>query len=103
MFFKRLNFIGISPKNFVMICSRIASVKRFLYDGAFNVEFDGQGRILVPPVLREYAALGTEVHIVGMDTNLEIWDSALWAEESKNNTIEYVSSIMEDLADNYDI
>lgn len=83
--------------------TKSSAVKRFLYDGAFNVEFDGQGRILVPPVLREYAALGTEVHIVGMDTNLEIWDSALWAEESKNNTIEYVSSIMEDLADNYDI
>ncbi len=82
--------------------TKSSAVKRFLYDGAFNVEFDAQGRILVPPVLREYANFGEEVHIVGMDTNLEIWDSELWKEENSNNTLEYISSVMEDLADNYD-
>ncbi len=92
-----VNKIGTLPS------TKAGAVKRFLYDGAFNVEFDAQGRILVPPVLREYAKLGTEVHIVGMDTNLEIWDSALWAQENESNTLEYVSSVMEDLADNYDI
>ena len=82
--------------------TKSSAVKRFLYDGAFNVEFDSQGRILVPPTLREYAKFGSEVHIVGMDTNLEIWDSELWKEENENNTLEYISSVMEDLADNYD-
>ena len=77
--------------------SKSSTLKRFLYDGAFNVEFDTQGRILVPPVLREYAGLNEEVHIIGMDTNLEIWDRDAWKEENKNNTLESISSIMEEL------
>lgn len=77
--------------------ARSSNVKRFLYDGAFSVEFDTQGRILVPPSLREYAGFDSEVHIIGMDTNLEIWDSGLWQEENKSNTLESISAIMEEL------
>lgn len=77
--------------------TRSSEVKRFLYDGAFNVEFDTQGRILVPPALREYAGFDAEVHIIGMDTNLEIWDSALWKSEKESNTLESVSAVMEEL------
>ena len=77
--------------------SKSSTVKRFLYDGAFNVEFDTQGRILVPPTLREYANFDSEVHIIGMDTNLEIWDKDNWSEENKSNTLESISSVMEEL------
>lgn len=77
--------------------SRSSTVKRFLYDGAFNVEFDTQGRILVPPTLREYAGFDSEVHIIGMDTNLEIWDTSLWSEEKEQNTLESISAVMEEL------
>ena len=77
--------------------SRSSTVKRFLYDGAFNVEFDTQGRILVPPTLREYAGFDSEVHIIGMDTNLEIWDSSLWSSENEQNTLESISAVMEEL------
>lgn len=76
---------------------RSSNVKRFLYDGAFNVEFDTQGRILVPPTLREYAGFDSEVHIIGMDTNLEIWDASRWAEENEQNTLESISAVMEEL------
>lgn len=77
--------------------TKSSTVKRFLYDGAFNVEFDTQGRILVPPALRDYAGFDTEVHIIGMDTNLEIWDSGNWNEENENITLESISSVMEEL------
>lgn len=77
--------------------SKSSTVKRFLYDGAFNVEFDTQGRILVPPTLREYANFDAEVHIIGMDTNLEIWDKSNWNEENKSNTLESISSVMQEL------
>ena len=77
--------------------TKSSTVKRFLYDGAFNVEFDTQGRILVPPALREYASFDSEVHIIGMDTNLEIWDAAKWSEENENNTLESISAVMEEL------
>lgn len=77
--------------------SKSSAVKRFLYDGAFNVEFDTQGRILVPPALREYAGFDSDVHIIGMDTNLEIWDSSLWNNENEQNTLESISAVMEEL------
>ena len=77
--------------------TRASAAKRFLYDGAFNVEFDTQGRILVPPTLREYAEFDSEVHIIGMDTNLEIWASELWKTENEQNTLESISAIMEEL------
>ena len=77
--------------------AKSSDVKRFLYDGAFNVEFDSQGRILVPPSLREYAQFDAEVHIIGMDTNLEIWDNSLWKTENESNTLENISAIMDEL------
>ena len=72
-------------------------VKRFLYDGAFNVEFDTQGRILIPAALREYALLETEAHITGMDTNLEIWNTELWNAENEQYSPESIASIVEEL------
>lgn len=79
-----------------MPAAKSSNVKRFLYDGAFNVEFDTQGRILVPNSLREYAGLDSEVHIIGMDTNLEIWDSNAWAKEKESTTFESIASSLEE-------
>lgn len=72
-------------------------VKRFLYDGAFNVEFDSQGRILIPATLREYACLETEAHIIGVDTNLEIWNKELWQKENSDYTPESIAAIVDEL------
>ena len=69
----------------------------FLYDGAFNVEFDTQGRILIPAALREYALLENEAHITGMDTNLEIWNTELWNAENEQYSPESIASIVEEL------
>jgi MraZ protein len=77
--------------------TKSSAVKRFLYDGAFSVEFDAQGRILIPSVLREYAQLEESAHIIGMHTNLEIWNTALWEEENTQYTPESIASIMEEL------
>ena len=77
--------------------SKASTVKRFLYDGAFSVECDSQGRVLIPPVLREYADLTEEAHIIGMDTNIEVWNTDLWQKENSLVTPETVASIMEEL------
>ena len=39
---------------------------------------DKQGRITIPPALREYAALQRDCVVIGANTRLEIWDSAAW-------------------------
>ena len=77
--------------------TKSSDVKRFLYDGAFSVGFDSQGRLLIPAVLREYANLLENAHIIGMDSNLEIWNTELWEEENNKYTPESIASIMEEL------
>lgn len=72
-------------------------LKRFLYDGTFNVGFDSQGRILIPAALREYSMLEDEAHIIGMASNLEIWNTELWAAENSKYTPEAIASIVEEL------
>ena len=39
---------------------------------------DRQGRITVPPVLRQHAGLERDVVVVGMNKRLEIWASGRW-------------------------
>jgi MraZ protein len=51
------------------------------------VELDGQGRILIPPVLREAAQMKGEVDVQGQLTYLEVWNHALFLEQINRNPI----------------
>ena len=51
------------------------------------VELDGQGRILVPPILREAAQARGDVFVMGNLTHLQIWNNARFAEMRKANAI----------------
>ena len=53
---------------------------RVFVSGASQESIDSQGRVLVPPPLREYAGLGKDVMVVGQLSRIEIWDRAAWAE-----------------------
>lgn len=47
---------------------------------AQDVNIDKQGRILLPPLLRELADLDKDVTINSVQRRLEIWDRAAWGE-----------------------
>ena len=51
---------------------------RVLFSGAFDEIPDRQGRVTVPPQLREYAGLDRDVIVVGNGTTVEIWDAQAW-------------------------
>lgn len=51
------------------------------------VELDGQGRILIPPVLRESAEMKGEVIVQGELTFLEIWNHSRFLEQLNRNPI----------------
>lgn len=59
----------------------IQKIRRMLVSGAVECPIDGQGRILIPPHLREHAGLEREVMIAGTGGRIEIWDKARFDEE----------------------
>ncbi|MFZ0488193.1 MAG: division/cell wall cluster transcriptional repressor MraZ [Arenicellales bacterium] len=53
-------------------------LKRLLIGHATDCEVDGNGRVLVPPPLREYGELSKQIKLVGQGNKFEIWDEDLW-------------------------
>jgi MraZ protein len=51
---------------------------RFVFSNATECELDKQGRILIPPALRERAGISKGVMVVGIINKMEIWDRAAW-------------------------
>ena len=60
----------------------IRSLQRLIVGFADDVDLDGNGRILVPPALREYASLEHHVVLVGQGNKFELWDAAKWNGET---------------------
>src|SRR4029077_161585 len=57
----------------------VRDYSRVLFASASDEELDRQGRITIPPGLREYAGLDRDCVVIGANTRLEIWDTSAWA------------------------
>lgn len=60
------------------------AVKRFqrlMLGYATDLELDANGRMLLPPALREYAQLDKKLVLVGQGNKLELWSEELWLAE----------------------
>lgn len=55
-------------------------VQRLLIGHATDIQVDGNGRILLPIMLREYARLEKKVVMVGQGGKLELWSESCWLE-----------------------
>ncbi len=60
----------------------VKALQRVFISAASECPIDKQGRVLIPPSLREYADLNgdSDVVIVGMTKRFEIWSGARWTE-----------------------
>ena len=54
-------------------------LRRMLHANSYDTELDGANRVMIPPVLMQYAGLGKEVVVAGAGDCLEIWDRAAYA------------------------
>ena len=72
---------------------------RLMLAGAMEVEFDSQGRILLPGYLRGYAGLAKNAIVAGLYSRLEIWDEEKWQsyKEKTEKATESITKAMSDL------
>jgi len=56
----------------------VVAFRRKYLSAAVECELDKQGRILVPPSLREHAGLHKDVLWAGMGATAELWSSERW-------------------------
>jgi len=63
---------------------KIRALQRLVVGHADDVVLDGAGRILVPPALRQYAALDKRVVLVGQGNKFELWNEVEWLERTEH-------------------
>jgi MraZ protein len=56
----------------------VRDYSRVFFASASDEIPDKQGRITIPPALRDYAALQRDCVVIGANTRLEVWDAVAW-------------------------
>ncbi|WP_110514645.1 division/cell wall cluster transcriptional repressor MraZ [Herpetosiphon llansteffanensis] len=54
------------------------NLRRLMFAGASDLGLDKQGRIVLPPNLRQYATITSQAVVTGMDSFIEIWSAERW-------------------------
>ena len=70
------------------------SLQLFFIASSQDCELDGQGRVLIPQKLREYAGLDKNTVVAGMTDHIEVWDEIEW--NAMELTPESIAGIMEE-------
>jgi len=56
--------------------------RRVFIGGAHECNIDKQGRVLIPPTLRQYAEIEKEIVVLGVLDHFEIWSRENWEKEN---------------------
>jgi len=79
---------------------QLIRLKRKLFPAARSCPIDGAGRILLPSGLREHALIGNECTFASAGRYVELWQPALWEEESASlDDDESTDAILDTMAD----
>jgi MraZ protein len=70
-------------------------LQRLIIGHATELEMDGQGRVLLPSMLRDYASLDKKAVLIGQGKKLEIWDEDTWSESQE----EWLAAVQSDDGD----
>lgn len=66
----------------------VNQVKRLLFGNAKSCELDSAGRFLIPQYLRKYAELDSNVSVIGMTNQMEVWNDIKWEDNLFKNSRE---------------
>jgi MraZ protein len=86
LFAYSLNEWGKIEDRIMALAEKSDSMRRFrrvFVGGAHECPIDKQGRVLIPPALREYAELEKEVVLAGVLEHFEIWSQQNWNKENE--------------------
>jgi MraZ protein len=61
-----------------MLQKDVQAFTRYFFSGAQECPVDKQGRILIPPTLREDAGLEKDVMLAGVANRIEVWSKPRW-------------------------
>jgi len=61
----------------------VRDTERFILGSAYELEADGQGRVVIPQELVVYANLSEKLVFIGLGDRIEIWDEQAWREKEK--------------------
>ena len=67
----------------VVTPANLRRLNRAIHGSAFGASLDGQGRIILPFSLREYAGIGDEAIVIGANNCVELWCEGEWQAEQK--------------------
>ena len=73
-------------------------LQRFFSQNAAELEFDKQGRIIIPQELKSYAGIEKELVTMGAMSKVEVWSKAVWenpANDSKMETEDFANALKE--------
>ena len=59
--------------------STVREMKRLILGHASEVSMDGQGRIMIPGPLRNYADMDKKLALVGQGDKFELWNEESWS------------------------
>jgi MraZ protein len=65
--------------------SRAREFRRQVFGGASDSVPDRQGRVILPPYLRDYADIDKQAIIIGLFDHCEIWNPERWRERQKRS------------------
>lgn len=78
--------------------SKSRNFKRVLFSMASEVIPDKAGRIVLSPMLREYAEIDDDVTVMGLSDRVELWKSEKW-NDHRDFVVEDLSKMIEEVMD----
>ncbi len=92
------NLLEQKLKALPLMKSDARAFTRFFFSGATECELDRQGRVNIPPNLREHANLIKETVVIGVSNRVEVWSKENWEQYNKESEQSF-NEIAEKLVD----
>lgn len=77
---RRFNHLAASRRRDRIPSEDDLTFDRLFYANSSLLDFDAQGRVLIPEIFLRRAGIGREVTILGVNDHVEIWDRREYAE-----------------------